>query len=118
MAETLNLTRSEIIDLHQSVVYSVGAIGFAPGFGYLEGLDSRLEISRRETPRERIPGGSVAIGGAYTGIYPKDSPGGWYVLGRTQTQVFSAKNEQGSLFKVGDQVRFIPISFDQYRCRS
>ena len=111
---TLGVSVDDVINLHQSVVYSVGAIGFAPGFAYLEGLDSVLKIPRRDAPRTRVPAGSVAIGGAYSGIYPSTLPGGWHTLGRTRMNLFRKKGDCGALLRVGDQVQFEVISIEEY----
>lgn len=84
---TLNgLTIQEVIQRHTAVRYTVAMIGFLPHFPYLIGLDSTLETPRRETPRTAVPAGAVAIGGAQTGIYPRESPGGWNILGFTDPE--------------------------------
>lgn len=104
VAQTTGLSRDEIIDLHRSASYTVETMGFAPGFGYLAGLDARLHIPRRATPRPRVPAGSLAIAGPYTAVYPFDSPGGWHLIGSVvNTQMFG---EQGALLALGDRVRF------------
>jgi len=111
---TLGVSIGDVISLHQSVVYTVGAIGFAPGFAYLEGLDSALKIPRREMPRTRVPSGSVAIAGGYSGIYPSAMPGGWHVLGRTRMSFFRKQGACGALLGVGDKVQFEAISIEEY----
>jgi KipI family sensor histidine kinase inhibitor len=98
------LTASEVIELHVSGTYEVAMMGFAPGFAYLTGLDPRLVLPRRETPRPVVAEGSVAIGGPYTGIYPRVSPGGWHLLGRTSASLFDRDN--GAVLDLGDRVRF------------
>lgn len=85
VAELNHLTISDVIHLHTSVVYTVAMVGFLPHFPYLIGLDKKLVTSRLDSPRTLVPAGSVAIGGAQTGIYPQDSPGGWNILGQTDT---------------------------------
>jgi KipI family sensor histidine kinase inhibitor len=92
----------------------VGAIGFAPGFAYLEGLDPALKIPRRDAPRTRVPSGSVAIAAGYSGIYPSTLPGGWHILGRTRRSFFQKEGDFGSLLSVGDQVKFEIISVEAY----
>jgi KipI family sensor histidine kinase inhibitor len=84
-------------------------LGFAPGFPYLLGLDPALQVPRRATPRTRVPMGSVAIGGAQTGIYPSELPGGWQLIGRTPLVLFDADRDPPSLLMPGDRVRFVAI---------
>jgi 5-oxoprolinase (ATP-hydrolysing) subunit A len=92
-------------ELHTSRIYTVAMMGFLPGFAYLTGLDPRLVVPRRQSPRTRVPAGSVAIAGPYTGIYPFASPGGWNLIGRAvNVELFSP--ERGALFALGDRVRF------------
>ena len=89
--------------------------GFLPGFMYLGGLDKRLFISRKSTPGRRILKGSVAIGGAQTGIYPSDSPGGWYVIGKTPINLFNTSNfNQPVIVPVANYIKFRSISFDEF----
>jgi KipI family sensor histidine kinase inhibitor len=81
-------------------------LGFAPGFPYLLGLPPQLHLPRRAEPRLRVPAGSVAIGGAQTGIYPNELPGGWHLIGRTPLRLFDAMSPSPSLLSPGDAVRF------------
>lgn len=113
LSSYLNTPTSDLIKLHCSNIYTVGAIGFAPGFAYLEGLDSLLSVSRRSEPRTRVPAGSVAIAGGYSGIYPSVLPGGWHIIGRSHASLFETKDSAGALLSVGDQVRFNPISIEE-----
>ncbi len=83
VAEHVGLTARDVVRLHTAPTYTVAMIGFRPHFPYLIGLDPRLATPRRASPRVHVPAGSVAIGGAQTGVYPCDSPGGWHVIGRT-----------------------------------
>jgi inhibitor of KinA len=109
------LSVSDVIELHAAPVYSVFLIGFSPGFPYLGPLDVRLHAPRLENPRARVPPGSVAIGGEHTGIYSIASPGGWWLLGRTNMEIFSAKKAQDAgsaeafLLRQGDSVKFLPV---------
>jgi len=98
-----------VIARHAAAEYRVAFIGFLPGFPYLMGLDPALHVPRRATPRTRVPAGSVAIGGAQTGIYPVASPGGWHVIGRTAIRLFDPAAAQPSLLRAGDRVRFVPV---------
>ncbi|MBU2644539.1 allophanate hydrolase subunit 1 [bacterium] len=86
VADINQLTMADVIRLHQAPVYSVAMIGFQPHFPYLIGLDPRLETPRLDSPRTLVPAGSVAIGGAQTGIYPQASPGGWNIIGTTDPE--------------------------------
>ncbi|MGA7214224.1 MAG: 5-oxoprolinase subunit PxpB [Terrimicrobiaceae bacterium] len=110
------LSVPDVIELHSLPVYSVFLIGFSPGFPYLGPLDSRLHAPRLDTPRPRVAAGSVAIGGEHTGIYSIASPGGWWLIGRTDSEIFSVSKarEAGSknafLFRQGDLVRFRAVS--------
>lgn len=87
VAELNHLTISEVIHLHTSAIYTVAMVGFLPHFPYLIGLDEKLITSRLDSPRTLVPAGSVAIGGAQTGIYPQNSPGGWNILGVTDPEL-------------------------------
>jgi inhibitor of KinA len=115
VAKFAGITETEVVRLHTDEVYTVYMIGFAPGFPYLGGLDSRIAMPRRATPRVSIPAGSVGIAGAQTGVYPNESPGGWQVIGRTPIQLFDAEKLPPSLLRPGNTVRFHPISEDEYR---
>jgi len=103
------LTTDEVIDIHTGVEYTVYAVGFVPGFPYLGTLDARLDMPRLETPRIRIPGGSVGIAQLQTGIYPFESPAGWQIIGRTDVRLFNPEKEPYSLLQIGDRVKFISI---------
>jgi len=107
VAARCGLSEAEVIRLHSSRIYEVVCIGFQPGFPYLSGLDSRLYCPRRDTPRARIPAGSVAIGGQQTGIYPAATPGGWQIIGRSELKLFEPASEPPSLLQAGDRVRFL-----------
>jgi inhibitor of KinA len=110
VAAHCRMTSSDVVSLHCGSDYLVHAIGFTPGFPYLGGLPDALRTPRRDTPRQRVPAGSVAIGGAQTGVYPVESPGGWQIIGRTSAALFSPLREPASLLRPGDRVRFRAIS--------
>ena len=95
-----------LIRLHTTPEYLVTAIGFAPGFPYLEGLPKKLETPRLSTPRRCVPAGSVGIGGSQTGVYPFETPGGWHLIGRTDTRLFDPLRDAPALLQPGDRVRF------------
>ena len=109
------LSESEIIQRHQTGNYLVYFLGFSPGFPYLGGMDQDLTTPRKQTPRKRVPQGSVAIAGGQTGIYPLSSPGGWNLIGRTPLKIFNISNPQNSLIQMGNKVQFKSISEDEYK---
>jgi inhibitor of KinA len=108
-ARMCGLSGEELVRLHSSVEYRVLMIGFVPGFPYLEGLPEQLQAERLSVPRLRVPYGSVGIGGSQTGIYPLESPGGWRLIGRTALALFRPGEEEPSLLRAGDRVRFDPV---------
>ena len=111
----ISLAKDEIIEIHSSKIYYLHMYGFLPGFMYLGGLDNRLFIPRKSIPSRRILKGSVAIGGAQTGIYPSDSPGGWYVIGKTPVNLFNTSNfNQPVNIPVANYIKFRPISLDEF----
>jgi KipI family sensor histidine kinase inhibitor len=103
------LPAEAVIARHTAVEYRVAMLGFAPGFPYLLGLDPSLAVPRRSDPRQRVPAGSVAIGGNQTGIYPEDLPGGWQLIGRTPLRLFDIAGDPPFLLAAGDRVRFRAI---------
>ena len=106
VGERSRLAPEEIAALHARVSYRVAFVGFAPGFGYLSGLPPELATARLPSPRARVPQGSVGIGGAWTGIYPSTSPGGWRLIGRTSVRLFDARADPPALLRAGDGVAF------------
>lgn len=100
-------TPAEIVRRHTEPVYTVYMMGFQPGFPYLGGLPEHLHTPRRATPRTSVPAGSVGIGGSQTGIYPFSSPGGWQLIGRTETALFQADASPPTLLAAGDTVCFV-----------
>lgn len=114
IAHKNKLTIKEIISLHTTPKYNVFSIGFLPGFLYLGGLDERLHIDRKATPRLEVKKGAVGIGGMQTGIYPKTSPGGWQIIGNSPINFFDVKSEKPCFAKAGDFIKFVPISLTEY----
>ncbi len=114
VAQHCRLSPNEVSVRHAAARYRVRCVGFTPGFPYLSGLPSRLATPRRATPRTSVPAGSVAIGGAQTGIYPQPSPGGWNIIGRTPLRLFDVRHEPPAFFRAGDQVRFLPMSREEF----
>ncbi|MGW4898050.1 5-oxoprolinase subunit PxpB [Kitasatospora sp. NPDC004240] len=106
VAALWDVSPEEAVRIHTSFEYVVAFCGFAPGFGYLTGLPQRYEVSRRATPRSAVPAGSVALAGPYTGVYPRSSPGGWQLLGRTGLTLWDTDREPAALLEPGVRVRF------------
>jgi inhibitor of KinA len=102
-------SESEVIRLHSEREYYVYVIGFVPGWAYLGDIDSSLVLPRRSAPRKQVPPGSVAIAETQTGVYPFATPGGWHLIGRTQTKMFDADRDPPALLRVGDRVVFEQI---------
>jgi KipI family sensor histidine kinase inhibitor len=98
----------EVAAVHSGIEHRVAFCGFAPGFGYLTGLPERYHVPRRSTPRTRVPAGSVALAGPYTGVYPHPSPGGWQIIGTTGLRLWDAQREPAALLTPGTRVRFVP----------
>jgi len=99
----------EVARIHASTEFSVAFCGFAPGFGYLTGLPPLYDVPRRATPRTAVPAGSVALAGPYTGVYPRSSPGGWQLIGRTDTVLWDHARVPAALLSPGTRVRFVPV---------
>ncbi len=115
VAQTLQMTPEEVVRIHTSGTYLVYMIGFCPGYPYMGGLDKRLWVSRRKTPRLVIPARSVAIAGQQAGVYPIETPGGWQLLGRSAVDLFTPDADTPSLLKAGDIVRFKAIPKEEYK---
>ena len=113
-AKRAGMSEEAFTALHCSVSYPVYMLGFMPGFPYLGGLDERLVTPRLETPRVKIPAGSVGIVGSQTGIYPMDSPGGWNLIGRTPLKIYDPMRQEPFLIHPGDLVRFVPVDEEEY----
>lgn len=107
VAALWGVSTAEAVRIHTGSEYRVAFCGFAPGFAYLTGLPERYAVPRRATPRTRVPAGSVALAGGYTGVYPSASPGGWQLLGRTVLPVWDLEREPAALLLPGTRVRFV-----------
>lgn len=107
----------EVVALHRDADYVVLQLGFAPGFPYLHGLPDALRLPRRETPRTRVPAGSVAIANGQTCIYPTATAGGWHLLGRTPLRLFRPDREPSCLLQPGDRVKFHAITPEEFAQR-
>ena len=112
IATEKNKAVQEIINIHSSKLYRVFCLGFMPGFAYMGEVDQRIQVSRHPKPRPLVYAGSVGIAGAQTGIYPKDAPGGWQIIGRTPLSIFDPKHL--ALFHPGDIVSFYAITFEEF----
>lgn len=108
VAKLTALSPEEVVTRHLRSEYIAGFLGFAPGFAYLLGGDERLHVARRTEPRVRVPAGTVALGGVYSGIYPRESPGGWRLIGHTEIALFDPMRDPPALLAAGDPVRFVP----------
>ncbi|MEU8221508.1 allophanate hydrolase subunit 1 [Kribbella sp. NPDC048915] len=108
VAELLGCTSDEVVARHTGDEWIVAFCGFAPGFGYLTSPGS-WDIPRRESPRTKVPRGAVGLAGEFSGVYPRESPGGWQLIGRTSVQVFDSGREQSTLLHPGRRVRFVDV---------
>ena len=97
----------DVLDIFLSRTYQVYMLGFLPGFAYMGEVDERIATPRLKTPRTNVPKGSIGIAGKQTGIYPLESPGGWNIIGRTDTKMFDPSSDHPCLLKPGDEVRFV-----------
>ena len=107
-------TPGRVAKLHSSQLYRAYFLGFAPGFAYLGDLPEEIAAPRLDTPRRKVPAGSVAIAGRQTAVYPFSTPGGWRLIGQTPLQMFRAEREPMGLIAVGDEVRFFPITREEF----
>ena len=110
VAQTHGLTTEEVVRLHTEQTYHVFMLGFTPGFPYLGELDERIATPRLESPRLRVPAGSVGIAERQTGIYPIESPGGWRIIGRTSLGLFDVNRDPPFLIGAGDRVKFVAVN--------
>lgn len=101
------LAPDEVVAAHTGTAWRVGFGGFAPGFAYLVGGDPRLTVARRAEPRTRVPAGSVGLAGEFSGIYPRESPGGWQLIGTTDVVLWDADRQPPALLAPGTTVRFV-----------
>jgi KipI family sensor histidine kinase inhibitor len=108
-ADELGLEVDLLIARHAAGEYVVAFCGFAPGFAYLRGLDPALHVARLAEPRTRVPAGAVGIAGEFTGVYPRESPGGWRLLGSTDAPLWDLSRTPPALLTPGTRVRFRPL---------
>ncbi len=108
------ISTDEVVQMHTNNTYLIYMLGFMPGFPFLGGLHAKLHTPRRQDPRTRIPAGSVGIANNQTGLYPKESPGGWQIIGRTPLNVFDINREAMCLYAAGDYIKFYSITEATY----
>lgn len=109
VARLLRCEPAEVARRHSGAEWTVAFCGFAPGFAYLTRSDGGWDIPRRATPRSSVPSGSVALAGEFSGIYPRESPGGWQLIGRTALAVFDLAREPAAVLRPGTRVRFVEV---------
>lgn len=114
IADAAGLSPQAVIDQHSRILYTVQAVGFAPGFAYLGTVDARIATPRLQTPRQQVPAGAVGIADARTAVYPAASPGGWNIIGRCPARLFDVHQDPPGCLHVGDQVRFKAVSIADY----
>jgi KipI family sensor histidine kinase inhibitor len=107
VARQWDCTTADVVSVHTATTFRVAFCGFAPGFAYCTGLPVERAVARRTDPRARVPAGSVALADEYTGIYPTASPGGWQLIGRTDTRLWDAAADPPVLLAPGTRVRFV-----------
>ncbi|RDW20001.1 allophanate hydrolase [Oceanobacillus arenosus] len=109
------VSADEVINIHADTDYLIYMMGFTPGFPYLGGMSEKIATPRLETPRLKIPVGSVGIAGAQTGVYPMETPGGWQLIGRTPVKLFDSSRQDPILLQAGNYVRFVRITEEEYQ---
>jgi KipI family sensor histidine kinase inhibitor len=114
VADHNSITKDDVIRIHSGAEYQIYMIGFTPGFPFLGGLPKELHTPRLETPRSFVPERSVGIANNQTGIYPLASPGGWQLIGKTPLRLFAPEHSNPFIYKVGDRIKFKPISAEDY----
>lgn len=114
MEAVTGLSEEEMIRIHSGTDYKIYMLGFLPGFVYLGGMDERIAAPRLDTPRVKIPAGSVGIGGKQTGVYPIASPGGWRLIATTPVKFYDPMASQPILCSAGEYIRFVPVTVKEY----
>lgn len=115
IAKAWKLSTEEVIRLHKDSLYTADILGFMPGFTYFSGLNPKLRLSRLNSPRPSVPKGSVAIAELQTAIYPRTTPGGWNIIGRSPNTLFDIQKNPPGLFMAGDQMEIQEISLDELK---
>jgi KipI family sensor histidine kinase inhibitor len=109
VASLLSCDPEEVVRRHTTEEWTVAFCGFAPGFGYLTSPEGTWDIPRRSSPRTRVPAGAVALAGEFSGVYPRESPGGWQLIGRTTVAIFDLDREPAALLRPNTRVRFVDV---------
>jgi KipI family sensor histidine kinase inhibitor len=109
VAALMELDPVDVVRRHTGDQWTVAFGGFAPGFGYLTSSSGRWDVPRRSSPRTKVPAGSVALAGEFSGVYPRESPGGWQLIGRTEIAVFDLSRDPAALLRPGTRVRFVDV---------
>lgn len=107
VARLTGMDADEVVRAHTESEWTVAFTGFAPGFGYLVGSDERLHVPRRDEPRTKVPSGSVGLAGEFTGVYPRESPGGWQLIGQTDLSMWDPDRDPPAVLVPGARVRFV-----------
>jgi KipI family sensor histidine kinase inhibitor len=110
LASAARISVDDVVRLHATGTYEVAFCGFSPGFAYLRGIDRRLHVPRRDSPRTSVPAGSIGVAAGYTCVYPSASPGGWHLIGRTAAALWDVDRDPPALLHPGRSVRFRPVS--------
>lgn len=110
VAMSCSLSVEQVVALHSGTEYRVSFCGFAPGFAYLAGLPRELRLARRSSPRPRVAAGSVAVAAEYSAVYPRESPGGWHLIGTTDVALWDVHRDPPALLQPGTRVRFVSIT--------
>lgn len=112
VAELTGMTDGEVVQRHLGTAWTVAFCGFSPGFGYLVADSAWPSVPRRTSPRTKVPPGAVALAGEFSGVYPRESPGGWQLIGRTDRRIFDLDAEPPALLRPGVRVRFVATQED------
>lgn len=110
VARICNMSTAELIEAHTGITFISAFCGFSPGFAYLAGLPEKLQVPRRDNPRTSVPAGSVALAGEFSAVYPRSSPGGWQIIGRTEAPLWDPSRTPATLLQPGTRVRFVQIA--------
>lgn len=110
VASLTGLSETDVVAAHTGSAWTVAFDGFAPGFAYLVGGDPRLRVPRRTDPRTRVPAGAVALAGEFSAVYPRESPGGWQLIGRTDAVLWDLAQDPPARLTPGTQVRFVDVT--------
>jgi inhibitor of KinA len=114
IAKLAHVTEAEVVEIHTRATYRVFMLGFMPGFAYMGLVDSRIAVPRRETPRVRVPRGSVCVAGVQTSVHPVEAPSGWHLIGRTPVRPFNLSRRDPFLMKPADEVQFYSIDRHEF----